>query len=228
MTSEHDAATSPPLPPAGAPEPVTPPPRPWRIKWIVLLVVVTGVVGLDQVTKSWAQDVLQRDLDQRVTVIDGYLALSYVRNPGAAWGFLARSSESFRRPFFLAVSVVAMGFILYLFLRLERGQRLLLAALCLVMGGAIGNFIDRLRYSYVIDFIDFHVEREFKWPTFNIADVAITVGVMFLFAEMFILPFVRRRRAMTAPAQRYPTAPGETPAPQPEDETGATDRPETP
>jgi signal peptidase II len=185
-----------PTPPSTSPEP--PPPaakRSWGIKWLVLLLIVLAVVAADQATKHWAQQDLQFKPGRRVQLIEGYLSFSYVRNPGAAWGFLARSSASFRRPFFIGISLVAMLFILYLFIRLEPGQRLLLLALSLVMGGAIGNFIDRVRFNYVVDFIDFHIRQKFKWPTFNVADVAITIGVVFLFAEMFIVPVLQRRRA---------------------------------
>jgi len=167
--------------------------RPWRGKWLVLLVTVLLLGGIDQWTKQWAQDDLQHRPGRRVTVVDGYLALTYVRNPGAAWGFLARSHENFRRPFFIGVSVVAMFFILYLFRRLEPGQHLMMIALSLVMSGAVGNFIDRLRYNYVVDFIDCHIRHRFKWPTFNVADIVITIGVVLLFLEMFVLPWVRRR-----------------------------------
>lgn len=178
-------------------EPVPAPERrhAWHGKWLALLLITLVVCALDQCTKHWAQHDLQVRPGRRIVLVEGYLALSYVRNPGAAWGFLARSNESFRRPFFIGISVLAMGFILYLFRRLERGQLLLMTALSLVMGGAIGNFIDRLRYNYVVDFVDFHVGHRFKWPTFNVADVAITVGVVLLFVEMFVLPRLRRRRA---------------------------------
>jgi signal peptidase II len=177
-----------------------------RAKWIVL-VVITLVVGIaDQASKRWAQHELQRRPGGRTTVIAGYATFSYVRNPGAAWGFLARAKESFRQPFFVAISVAAMLFILYIHLRLEPGQYLLLVALSLVMGGAVGNFIDRLRYHYVIDFIKLHY-REHEWPTFNVADIAITLGVILLFGEMFFGPAFRRRRERARGAAA-PTAEG--------------------
>jgi signal peptidase II len=172
----------------------------WRGKWLALAIITVVCVGLDQGTKHWAQTDLQHRLTRRVTLVEGYLALSYVRNPGAAWGFLARANKSFRRPFFIGISIIAMLFILYLFRKLEPGQHLMMTALSLVMGGAIGNFIDRIRFNYVVDFIDFHIQRRFKWPTFNVADIAITIGVLLLFLEMFILPRVRRRRQRAASA----------------------------
>jgi len=180
--------------------PTEPTARPWPARWLYLLLITTTVGAADQATKHWAQYDLQPVRQQRL--LKGYIKFNftYVRNPGAAWGFLARAEESFRRPFFLIISLVAMTFILYLFLRLQRGQLLLMAALALVMGGAVGNFIDRIRYNYVVDFLDFRVGG-FKWPTFNVADVAITVGVIFLFAEMFLLPWLRHRAQSSAASE---------------------------
>ena len=171
-----------------------------RTKWVVLIAVVLVVVAADQLTKHWAHEELQRRPGGRITVIEGYAAFAYIRNPGAAWGFLARAHESFRQPFFLGISVLAMLFILYIHWRLEPGQRLLLAALSLVMGGALGNFIDRLRFNFVVDFIKVHWRHRYEWPTFNIADIAITVGVILLFAEMLLGPYLRRRRLRAAAA----------------------------
>lgn len=169
-----------------------------RTKWVVLLAVVLVVVAADQLTKHWAHEELQRQPGGRITVIEGYAAFAYIRNPGAAWGFLARAKESFRQPFFLSISVLAMLFILYIHWRLEPGQLLLLVALSLVMGGAIGNFIDRLRFNFVVDFIKVHYRHRYEWPTFNVADIAITVGVILLFAEMLLGPYLRRRRLRAA------------------------------
>ncbi len=162
-------------------------------KWILLLVVTLISVALDQGTKHWAQVDLQYRPGRHISLIEGYLTFTYVRNPGAAWGFLSKTSSSFRLPFFIAISLVAMTFIVYLFIRLEPHQRLLTIALSLVMSGAIGNFIDRIRYNYVVDFIDFHIGQHFRWPTFNVADIAITCGVILMFIEMFIMPKYRER-----------------------------------
>lgn len=154
------------------------------VKWLVLLLVTLFVAITDQASKKWADTDLFNRPQRRVMLIEGYLDFSYVRNPGAAWGFLAHADESFRKPFFAIVSVVAMAFILYLFVRLKPGQHFLLAALSLVLGGAVGNFIDRLYHDYVIDFIHAHWHDRFHWPTFNVADIAITIGVILLLAEM--------------------------------------------
>jgi signal peptidase II len=181
---------------------------PWPAKWIGLVLITLLVTVLDLGSKEWAQQDLQQRITRRMVLIEGYLNFSYVRNPGAAWGFLAQADDAFRRPFFIAISLVAMAFIFYLFLRLERGQWLLMTALALVMGGAVGNFVDRLRYNYVVDFIDFHIRHHFRWPTFNVADIAITVGVILLFIEMFFLQRYREQAlAQQANAGGAPTAP---------------------
>jgi len=119
------------------------------------------------------------------TVLENYWNFRYVENPGAAWGLWANLPDRFRQPFFLGVSVLALGFISFMYSRLTEAQRYLRAALSLVMGGAVGNFVDRLIRGYVIDFIDWHWRDApgLRWPTFNVADVAISVGVALILAE---------------------------------------------
>jgi signal peptidase II len=111
--------------------------------------------------------------------IEDYWHFRYVENPGAAWGLFASLPESVRRPFFHLMTLVALGFILSLYLKGEQEPPLMRWALALVMGGALGNFTDRLLRGYVIDFIDWHWRNQpgLRWPTFNVADAAICVGV---------------------------------------------------
>lgn len=118
-----------------------------------------------------------------VNVIDGFWAHSYARNPGAAFGFLSGSAEWLRRPFFIGISIVAVIIIMGLFRRLRDDQYAFIVTMSCIVGGALGNFIDRVRYGYVVDFIDWYatIGGEVKhWPTFNIADVFISVGVVLL------------------------------------------------
>lgn len=117
-----------------------------------------------------------------VQVIDGFWNWRYVENPGAAWGLMSGVSDSVRVPFFILVSLLAIGFIIAYFRKLEDSQLLLVLSLSLVFGGAIGNFIDRLHLSYVVDFIDWYVGTS-HWPTFNFADSAITTGVALICVE---------------------------------------------
>jgi signal peptidase II len=176
---------------------------------------VYGVVGLvvvvtDQVTKWWAVGALTRAFEgeqgealafgervgrflwQRhparrgsVEVLEDFWHFRYVENPGAAWGFLSRTGESFRTPLFLVVSVLAMVFIVAYFRRTDASQRLLRFGLALVFGGAVGNFLDRVRLGYVIDFVDWHWFDKATWPTFNVADAGISVGVVILLLQSF-------------------------------------------
>ena len=120
-----------------------------------------------------------------VTILPNFWHFRYVENPGAAWGFLAGSASAWRTPFFLCISLTAMVFLLRYFASTTRDQLQLRFALALVFGGAVGNFLDRVRLGYVIDFIDWHWYNAATWPTFNVADAAITVGVGMLFIDMF-------------------------------------------
>lgn len=115
-------------------------------------------------------------------VVDGFWYWRYVENPGAAWGFLRDAPESVRVPFFFLVSVAAIIFIIAFFRRLQDHQYLTIVALSLVFGGAVGNFIDRIHLNYVIDFIDWFIGT-YHWPTFNVADSAISCGVVLLLLE---------------------------------------------
>ena len=120
-----------------------------------------------------------------VVIVAGYWHHKYVENPGAAWGLLSRVSDSWRVPFFHVVSVLAIFIIVAFYRRLEADQGLMAFALSLVLGGALGNYADRLARGYVIDFIDWHWRNrpDMHWPTFNVADSAICVGVFFMLVE---------------------------------------------
>jgi signal peptidase II len=132
-----------------------------------------------------------------IQVIDGFWNWRYVENPGAAWGLFAGARDNLRVPFFLIISVVAIGFIINYVRKLRDDQKLQLWGLSLVFGGAIGNFIDRLHLSYVIDFIDWYVGTA-HWPTFNVADSGISTGVGLLVLD-WILDSVRKRASQRAP-----------------------------
>jgi signal peptidase II len=149
-----------------------------RAKWMIALGVAVSVVLLDQWTKAMVVE--QMTLYESIPVLDGFFALTYVRNTGAAFGILAgRIAASLRAPFFLAVSGVALLMLAW-FLRGLAVERVGLIAACGgVLGGAIGNMIDRVRLGVVIDFLDVYVGA-YHWPTFNVADAAITVGVIAL------------------------------------------------
>jgi signal peptidase II len=123
--------------------------------------------------------------EKRVTVIDGFMVLKYAENPGAAWGFLSSQSESFRKWFFLLISLLAITAISIMLHRLDSDQGLPAVAFAVILSGAVGNFIDRLRFNYVIDFIDMYI-GDSHWPTYNVADIAITVGVGLLLVDLLV------------------------------------------
>ena len=123
--------------------------------------------------------------NRHVTVVDGYWDFEYTINPGAAFGLLSDSSSTYRLPFFLVVSLLAVVVILYILRGVHESQRLLIVALSLIGTGALGNFIDRIRFGHVIDFIVWKYGDQYRWPTFNIADACITVGVALMLLEIF-------------------------------------------
>jgi signal peptidase II len=122
--------------------------------------------------------------------------MNYVENPGAAWGMFRGLPDGTRHLFFVGISVAAVLFILGYYRRLREEQRYLQVALALVLAGAVGNFIDRLVRRYVIDFIEWHWwnRPDLRWPTFNVADSLIVIGV----AMLMLHPGERVRRAAPA------------------------------
>lgn len=148
------------------------------LRWLVIALVV---VLLDQASKILISQFLLYGQSEPVT---SYFNLVLVYNKGAAFSFLS-DQPGWQRYFFTAVSVIASLFILWM-LRRHPDQRLFCWSLALILGGAIGNLIDRVAYGHVIDFLDFHL-RGWHWPAFNVADSAITVG-----AVLFVLDEFRR------------------------------------
>lgn len=170
-----------------------------KTKLIILISVVPAVVFLDLWTKSMAVDDLCRPVEEYhgmascmrpanvVHVVDGFFALRYVENKGAAWGIGRGLSSGVRSFIFVGISALAILFLLYFMHRTPRKQRMLLFALAGVLGGAIGNLVDRIRYGYVVDFIEWYIgdfHGKWHWPTFNIADAAIVIGIALLGIEM--------------------------------------------
>lgn len=144
---------------------------------LLLLFVAVVIVALDQVTKSAIAS--RFAFHEIYPVIDGFFNLVYVMNPGAAFGFLAKTSESFRSFFFIGVTILVMGLIVYYIVKSESGNMIYDISLTLIFSGAVGNLIDRIRFGAVVDFLDFHI-HVWHWPAFNVADSAITVGAVLM------------------------------------------------
>lgn len=153
-------------------------------KYGVLAVIAIVLVAIDQITKMYVHTHFQ--LGESVPIINGYFNITYVRNFGAAFGFLAQSHPSFREIFFLIMPPAALLIILLILRTVRDDDRWQIFALSCVFGGAIGNYIDRIRFQYVIDFLDFHIEHKYSWPSFNVADSAIVTGVCLLLVLMFL------------------------------------------
>jgi signal peptidase II len=146
-------------------------------KWFA---VAAAIVVADQLSKAW---VLALFAPGERLPVTGFFNLVLVYNRGAAFSFLS-SAPGWQTPFFIAVAAVAAVVVSFLLVR-TRARALLSAALALVLGGAVGNVIDRVRYGQVVDFLDFHAFG-WHWPAFNVADSAITVGAALLILESFV------------------------------------------
>lgn len=166
-------------------------------RYLSLTVIALTWIVADQLTKWWAVSaLLPGDLPEDAAMLrrttevyvvhPSWFKFELAGNKGAAWSIFAEMSESFRVPFFLVLTLVAIGLIFTLYRKTPADHRLMRTALAFVMGGAIGNLIDRAVRGYVIDFISWHYGNDWAWPTFNIADVAISVGVGLLLIDAFI------------------------------------------
>jgi signal peptidase II len=147
-----------------------------------------AIVSLDQATKVLVDHFMS--LHESRPVIEGLVHLTYVRNRGAAFGLLSDAELPFQSALFAIVSLAALAAIATYFFRLPDQSRLARLALSLVMGGAVGNLIDRARLGSVIDFVDVFWGPH-HWPAFNVADSAISVGVALLVLDMLRSPHAK-------------------------------------
>ncbi len=138
--------------------------------------------SLDQLTKYLVNENLS--YADRVEVVQGFFYLTHVRNTGAAFGLLSDAPNPMRIVFFIGVSLVAVFIIFSFFRQLAPGDRLSSAALGLILGGALGNMVDRLRFGEVVDFLRFKLWGGYTWPDFNLADSFIVAGVGLLVLEL--------------------------------------------
>jgi signal peptidase II len=181
---------------------------------VVSLVTLVADVG----SKIWAEKKLE-GYPGYMDILQNHLAFVLAKNKGGAWGLLQGTNENVRRPFFLLVSAAAIAFIMTLYRRLQPRQHALKWGLPLVLGGALGNVFDRIRYGHVIDFIDYRAEwvramndlvvrakiaanSTDHWPTFNVADIAICIGVGLMAVDMFTAR--KHRTGLTLPPPPAP------------------------
>lgn len=150
-----------------------------KYKWAGSIIGI--VLVLDQITKYAVLKSIR--LYDIIPVIPGFFNLTHVRNKGAAFSILSTLPANWRGLFFITVTLVSVAVIAALIRK--TAEPLLVAAFSLIIGGALGNVIDRIRYGEVIDFIQWYV-KSFYWPAFNVADSAISIGVILLAADMLL------------------------------------------
>jgi len=157
----------------------------------IWLLVSALVVVLDMWTKAIASEslVLYRPVE-----LTSWLNLTLAHNYGAAFSFLS-DAGGWQRWLFTGLALVVTGVLLVWLLRLPATDKLTAAALALIIGGAIGNLTDRVRHGYVVDFIDVYY-RDWHWPAFNLADSAITCGVILLLLDGLVLSVSRKSSAL--------------------------------
>jgi signal peptidase II len=151
--------------------------------WTLCLLMATLII-VDQLSKGAIQSNLY--WGQSIPIIDGFFSIAYVKNSGAAFGFMADGPLWFRQIFFLALPVVFCGWIFYLLIQTLKGPFYLSLAYALIISGAIGNLIDRFSLGYVVDFFLFYWKEEANhFPAFNVADSCITVAAGLLIIDFF-------------------------------------------
>ncbi len=144
------------------------------------------IVLLDHITKYSVSSTMR--LGEAIEVIPGYLRIAYARNFGVAFGYF-NNPDSVWRPYLLGgLAAVAVVVILVYSSRMSSQRVMLQVALAVTMGGILGNFVDRILRGSVVDFIEVHFRDSFHWPTFNIADTAITFGIALLLIDAFKHP----------------------------------------
>ena len=167
-----------------------------QLKHLILAILSALIVAIDQITKMYVH--LHYQVGESHPVIPGFFNLTYVRNPGAAFGFLAQSHPQFREIFFLLMPPIALIIILVILRSVPNNDYWQIFSLSSIFGGAIGNYIDRLQFRYVIDFLDFHWKEVYTYPAFNVADMAIVGGVSVLVVIMFLEGKAAKKKAKAA------------------------------
>jgi signal peptidase II len=146
------------------------------------------VLLVDYLTKWVAR--VRLDPNQSVEIMPGYLRLSYWENSGVAFGLFDAVASVWKPYILAALAVVAVVVIVVYSAYVPPERKLLRVSLAIIIGGILGNLADRIVRGYVIDFIDFHVYDTFHWPTFNVADSAITIGIALLLIDTVKNPAV--------------------------------------
>ena len=148
------------------------------------LVIFSLIIIVDQLAKLAIQYIFDGNPFKTIQVIKGFCVLRYVENKGAVWGIFSQSDSLVIPKVITALSFIALVVVIYFFLKLESKCALELTSMSFIIGGAIGNIIDRLYQGYVVDFLDVFIKSH-HWPTFNVADSFISIGVVLLIISIW-------------------------------------------
>jgi len=166
----------------------------------VLLMTLLVTIPSDQLSKAWVSARLPIDgVYDPISVVDHFFYIVHVRNPGAAFGLLLDWSWEARLFVFIVIAAIAVAVILSFYHGLAPGDRYNSLALGLILGGALGNLIDRVVRGEVVDFLHFRLWGGYTWPDFNFADGFIVVGVTALMLELLASEGASRARSETSP-----------------------------
>lgn len=161
-------------------------------KYWIFLIFCFGVLALDQWTKYLIVQKLR--LYQSVQVIDGFFNIVQVRNTGGAFGIFGGGKGGIGSILFVVVSLIAIGAIVFLFVKTRENEKTLALSFSLILSGALGNLIDRLHHGEVVDFLDFHLST-YHWPAFNVADSAICIGIGLMALQVLIRDHKKRTKS---------------------------------
>jgi signal peptidase II len=151
----------------------------------IIALIAAAVIVLDQYTKYLICTKL--GLYGRIEVMPGFLDIIHIRNSGVAFGFLKGFGIQYKTLSLIGVAGVAVFLLGFLISQIRREQKLQAFSLALILGGAIGNIIDRFRLGEVVDFVDAHWQDIYHWPAFNVADTAISIGIVLLLIDELLL-----------------------------------------
>ena len=153
---------------------------------IVSVVILLLLIFADQIIKIYVKDLFDNTSWRSTTVIEGFFSIKYSFNTGAAFSFLA--DKWWSQIFFKVLTVIALvGFIVFYVFACKKNYKFLRFSLILIISGTIGNFIDRLIYNGVVDFISFTLFGGYVFPTFNLADTFLTIGLIMLIIHYLFL-----------------------------------------
>ncbi|MDE0118987.1 MAG: signal peptidase II [Bdellovibrionales bacterium] len=163
------------------------------LKYFLFLTISFAIVALDQATKMMIHT--QFNLGEKKVIIPGFFNITYVRNTGGVFGLFSESNDVIRMILFIILPVLAFVLILSIIHKLDIKQKYQILAFSSIFGGALGNYIDRIHFGYVVDFLDFYYKGR-AWPAFNVADMCIVIGVFSAITLIYITEEKQKKKAL--------------------------------